>query len=464
MEPDRERLEAGSRDRAERDSIAGRAYAAAVERGLDPAGAERDALAELVAFGDYWRSCAERAVLALQRVLEATRGAGWAGDIWWSGEAWPAGVASAVADRLDDLARTCVAQARTIHELHQERDASRANVTEARQELADAQATIRTLRRMDAEPERQAPTRDEVERCFVHDDACSMNPCHCHTRGVIDGLVERGWLTVRDDPPGTDPAEADPGEGAEFRRDVVRAEVGKVWLSDREYEDAEPDLLFEHLDAERSERARDAAERYCDRCDHDAHRCRGCGAPVGHGRAACDSCLACADPDLGGYGSGGPVGFRGEPADPEFPRLSGRQLAVLRAASPRHSDELGGGVGVFDRRELFGLGLLDGWSSEARPTSVGYLVLHRADQEQEQEQERVMAEMDLELLEGLTVWTGTVSMQMRDGQVALHVRDDAPRSSEDGRPVLMPVEDAVRVRDLLNVATARGRLPDRSGS
>lgn len=69
-----------------------------------------------------------------------------------------------------------------------------------------------------------------------------------------------------------------------------------------------------------------------------------------------------------------------------------------------------------------------------------------------------MSRIDLEMIEGLTVWTSTVSMQVRDHQVALHVREDAPRSSEDGHPVLMTVEDAIRMRDLLNVATARGQL------
>lgn len=74
-----------------------------------------------------------------------------------------------------------------------------------------------------------------------------------------------------------------------------------------------------------------------------------------------------------------------------------------------------------------------------------------------------MSRIDLEMIEGLTVWTGTVSIQVRDGYVALHVRDDAPRSTEDGHPVEMPVADATKVRDLLNIATARGQLP-RAGS
>jgi hypothetical protein len=65
---------------------------------------------------------------------------------------------------------------------------------------------------------------------------------------------------------------------------------------------------------------------------------------------------------------------------------------------------------------------------------------------------------DQEMLQGLTIHTESVGMQVRDGEVALYVRPEAPRSSEDGAPVLMSAAAARRVRDLLNVATARGCL------
>lgn len=58
----------------------------------------------------------------------------------------------------------------------------------------------------------------------------------------------------------------------------------------------------------------------------------------------------------------------------------------------------------------------------------------------------------------LTIWTPTISMQVRENIVALHVMDDAPRSPEDGHPVEMSHDDARKIRDLLNMATARGEL------
>lgn len=59
----------------------------------------------------------------------------------------------------------------------------------------------------------------------------------------------------------------------------------------------------------------------------------------------------------------------------------------------------------------------------------------------------------------LTVWGSAMSAQMRVGQLALHHYDDAPRSTEDGQPYLLPVKDAVLLRDLLIAATERGDLP-----
>lgn len=65
---------------------------------------------------------------------------------------------------------------------------------------------------------------------------------------------------------------------------------------------------------------------------------------------------------------------------------------------------------------------------------------------------------DPEFFHGLTVWTSSLSMQIRDMSVALHVKEDAMRSSEAGNPVILDRTEARRVRDLLNVATARGAL------
>lgn len=60
----------------------------------------------------------------------------------------------------------------------------------------------------------------------------------------------------------------------------------------------------------------------------------------------------------------------------------------------------------------------------------------------------------------LTIWGKTCSAQMRDGQLAVHHYDDAPRSTEDGEPYLLPVFDAVLLRDLLVAATERSYLPE----
>jgi hypothetical protein len=64
----------------------------------------------------------------------------------------------------------------------------------------------------------------------------------------------------------------------------------------------------------------------------------------------------------------------------------------------------------------------------------------------------------VEMMEGLTIWTDSVSVQVRDDEVALSVQPEAVRSTEAGEPVLIPAADARKVRDLLNVATARGFL------
>jgi len=63
-----------------------------------------------------------------------------------------------------------------------------------------------------------------------------------------------------------------------------------------------------------------------------------------------------------------------------------------------------------------------------------------------------------EMMDGLTIWTDSVSVQVRDDEVALSVQESAVRSAEAGAPVLIPADDARKIRDLLNVATARGVL------
>jgi hypothetical protein len=64
----------------------------------------------------------------------------------------------------------------------------------------------------------------------------------------------------------------------------------------------------------------------------------------------------------------------------------------------------------------------------------------------------------VEMMEGLTIWTDSVSVQVRDDEVALSVQESAIHSTENGSPVLIPADDARKIRDLLNVATARGVL------
>ena len=61
--------------------------------------------------------------------------------------------------------------------------------------------------------------------------------------------------------------------------------------------------------------------------------------------------------------------------------------------------------------------------------------------------------------QSLTVWGETFSAQMRDGQFLVHHYDDAPRSTENYEPYVLPVRDAVLLRDVLNAATDRGFLP-----
>lgn len=74
---------------------------------------------------------------------------------------------------------------------------------------------------------------------------------------------------------------------------------------------------------------------------------------------------------------------------------------------------------------------------------------------------------DPEFWDGLTMWGLFGSAQVRevsnlDGdsqpQLVLYVKPDAERSAEDGHPYVIGAYDMRRVRDLLNIATARGML------
>ncbi|WP_068059191.1 hypothetical protein [Nocardia xishanensis] len=71
--------------------------------------------------------------------------------------------------------------------------------------------------------------------------------------------------------------------------------------------------------------------------------------------------------------------------------------------------------------------------------------------------------MNEHLHDTLTIYGETISAQIRDytpeTKLVLHVRDDAPRSTENGHPYELPIGDAVLLRDVLNAATERGELP-----
>lgn len=62
--------------------------------------------------------------------------------------------------------------------------------------------------------------------------------------------------------------------------------------------------------------------------------------------------------------------------------------------------------------------------------------------------------------QSLTIWGGGFSAQMRDGTLAMHHYDGAPRSSEIGEPWLLDLKTTVLLRDMLNAATERGFLPE----
>lgn len=58
-------------------------------------------------------------------------------------------------------------------------------------------------------------------------------------------------------------------------------------------------------------------------------------------------------------------------------------------------------------------------------------------------------DLDATFFYGLTAWMSTVSVQVRESEVIIH---DMVRSTD----VALDLAEARRLRDLLNVATARG--------
>lgn len=61
--------------------------------------------------------------------------------------------------------------------------------------------------------------------------------------------------------------------------------------------------------------------------------------------------------------------------------------------------------------------------------------------------------------QGLTIWGETISAQIRDEsdgrKLALYIRDDAPRSPENGHPAIVSPSDVLKLRALLNEAETR---------
>jgi hypothetical protein len=57
--------------------------------------------------------------------------------------------------------------------------------------------------------------------------------------------------------------------------------------------------------------------------------------------------------------------------------------------------------------------------------------------------------------QSLTVWGEMFSAQIRPGGIALYLRPEAPRSTEEGRPFLLGDVDMAKLRELLNEARLR---------
>lgn len=60
--------------------------------------------------------------------------------------------------------------------------------------------------------------------------------------------------------------------------------------------------------------------------------------------------------------------------------------------------------------------------------------------------------------QALTFVGTTISVQIRDGEMALHVFEDAPRSSEVGNPAIVDARDTLKLCELLREARARFAL------
>ena len=58
----------------------------------------------------------------------------------------------------------------------------------------------------------------------------------------------------------------------------------------------------------------------------------------------------------------------------------------------------------------------------------------------------------------LTIQGDTIAAQIRDGDMALVIRENAPRSTEDGHPVIVSAKDVLRLYALLSEARGRFEL------
>lgn len=71
----------------------------------------------------------------------------------------------------------------------------------------------------------------------------------------------------------------------------------------------------------------------------------------------------------------------------------------------------------------------------------------------------ISVDSDPEFFHGLTMWGDFGAAQIRNEGLALHVGPNAQRSTrEEGQPVIVALDEARKLRDLLNLATARGML------
>lgn len=89
-------------------------------------------------------------------------------------------------------------------------------------------------------------------------------------------------------------------------------------------------------------------------------------------------------------------------------------------------------------------GSLCGWCGR---THVGRCSAYR---------EAVEEQLTPEERQSLTVHGDAFAAQYRGGSLALHIRDDAPHSSEDGHPVILPRADVERLYALLDACRSPG--------